>query len=136
MEEALLSHPEVLEAGVFAVPHKKLGENVAAVVVLRPEAKVTPEALRQFARKRLAAYKVPSLVRAVAALPKGASGKVKRNALAELIADAPANATETFSECAMSFNVPATDITPQPITKLPNISAQRTVNASPSTRPD
>ncbi|WP_409363512.1 amino acid adenylation domain-containing protein [Bradyrhizobium liaoningense] len=94
VEEVLLAHPDVLEAGVFAVPHKKLGENVAAVVVLRPEAKATSEALRQFARKRLAAYKVPSLVRAVAALPKGASGKVKRNALAELIAASPAHEDE------------------------------------------
>ncbi|MGY4629786.1 amino acid adenylation domain-containing protein [Bradyrhizobium sp. USDA 4486] len=86
VEEILLSHPAVLEAGVFAVPHPKLGENVAAVVVLRPNSAATSDQLRQFARKRLAAYKVPSLIRPVAALPKGASGKVKRNALAELIA--------------------------------------------------
>jgi amino acid adenylation domain-containing protein len=85
VEEVLLSHPAVLEAGVFAVPHPKLGENVAAVVVLRPDSEATSDQLRQFARKRLAAYKVPSLIRSVAGLPKGASGKVKRNALAELI---------------------------------------------------
>lgn len=88
VEEVLLSHPAVLEAGVFAIPHPKLGENVAAVVVLRPNSEATSDQLRQFARKRLAAYKVPSLIRSVAALPKGASGKVKRNALAELIATA------------------------------------------------
>jgi amino acid adenylation domain-containing protein len=85
VEEVLLSHPAVLEAGVFAVPHPKLGENVAAVVVLRPNSAATSDQLRQFARKRLAAYKVPSLIRSVAALPKGASGKVKRNALVDLI---------------------------------------------------
>ncbi|MFB6464953.1 amino acid adenylation domain-containing protein [Bradyrhizobium tunisiense] len=88
VEEALLSHPAVLEAGVFAVPHDKLGENVAAVVVLRPDAEATSDQLRQFVRRRLAAYKVPSLIRSVAALPKGGSGKVKRNALAGLIAKA------------------------------------------------
>lgn len=88
VEEVLLSHPAVLEAGVFAVPHPKLGENVAAVVVLRPNSETSSDQLRQFARKRLAAYKVPSLIRAVAALPKGASGKVKRNALVDLIARA------------------------------------------------
>ncbi|MBW7971416.1 non-ribosomal peptide synthetase [Bradyrhizobium sp. BR 10289] len=86
VEEVLLSHPAVLEAGVFAVPHPKLGENVAAVVVLRQNSEASSDQLRQFARKRLAAYKVPSLIRSVGALPKGASGKVKRNALAELIA--------------------------------------------------
>ncbi|MGY3235686.1 amino acid adenylation domain-containing protein [Bradyrhizobium sp. USDA 4448] len=85
VEEVLLAHPAVLEAGVFAIPHAKLGENVAAVVVLRSNSEATSDQLRQFARKRLAAYKVPSLIRSVAALPKGASGKVKRNALAELI---------------------------------------------------
>lgn len=85
VEEVLLAHPAVLEAGVFAVPHAKLGENVAAVVVLRPDSEATSDQLRQFARKRLAAYKVPSVIRSVTALPKGASGKVKRNALAELI---------------------------------------------------
>jgi amino acid adenylation domain-containing protein len=86
VEEVLLCHPAVLEAGVFAVPHQKLGENVAAVVVLRQNSEATSDGLRQFARKRLAAYKVPSLIRSVVTLPKGASGKVKRNALAELIA--------------------------------------------------
>ncbi len=86
VEEVLLGHPAVLEAGVFAIPHPKLGENVAAVVVLRPNSEASSDQLRQFARKRLAAYKVPSLIRSVAALPKGASGKVKRNALADLIA--------------------------------------------------
>lgn len=103
VEEVLLGHPAVLEAGVFAVPHEKLGENVAAVVVLRQNSEASSDQLRQFARKRLAAYKVPSLIRSVAALPKGASGKVKRNALAGLIAttkgtdeaQAPRNALET-----------------------------------------
>jgi amino acid adenylation domain-containing protein len=103
VEEVLLAHPAVLEAGVFAIPHPKLGENVAAVVVLRPDSGATSDQLRQFARKRLAAYKVPSLIQSVAALPKGASGKVKRNALAELISAArdddetqlPRNALET-----------------------------------------
>ncbi|RXH06915.1 amino acid adenylation domain-containing protein [Bradyrhizobium guangzhouense] len=94
VEEVLLAHPAVLEAGVFAIPHAKLGENVAAVVVLRDNSETTSDQLRQFARKRLAAYKVPSLIRSVAALPKGASGKVKRNALAELIS-APHDDDET-----------------------------------------
>ncbi|WP_234685757.1 non-ribosomal peptide synthetase [Bradyrhizobium monzae] len=103
VEEVLLAHPAVLEAGVFAIPHAKLGENVAAVVVLRANSEATSDQLRQFARKRLAAYKVPSLIRNVTALPKGASGKVKRNALADLISAAhdddetqlPRNAIET-----------------------------------------
>ena len=86
VEEVLLGHPAVLEAGVFGVPHAKLGENVAAVVVMRPGSEAALPQLRQFARKRLAAYKVPGLIQTVAALPKGASGKVRRSALAGLVA--------------------------------------------------
>ena len=74
----MLSHPDVLEAGAFAVPHERLGENVAAVVVLRPNSRASPQQLRQFAAKRLARYKVPGLIRAVPEIPKGASGKVRR----------------------------------------------------------
>ncbi|WP_454624934.1 amino acid adenylation domain-containing protein [Bradyrhizobium cenepequi] len=90
VEEVLLSHPDVLEAGVFGVPHQKLGETVGAAIVLRPPSGATAHQLRQFARQRLAAYKVPSLIRMVQALPKGASGKLKRSALVELVSAGPA----------------------------------------------
>ncbi|WP_367184874.1 amino acid adenylation domain-containing protein [uncultured Bradyrhizobium sp.] len=86
VEETLLTHPDVLEAGAFGVPHDKLGENVAAVVVLRPGASVTPQQVRQLAASRLAAYKVPSLIHIVDEIPKGASGKITRSALPGLIA--------------------------------------------------
>lgn len=105
VEEVLLAHPAVLEAGVFAIPHAKLGENVAAVVVLRANSEVTSDQLRQFARKRLAAYKVPSLIRSVAALPKGASGKVKRNALAELV-----SASDEYDETQLPRNALETQL--------------------------
>jgi amino acid adenylation domain-containing protein len=85
VEQALLSHPDVLEAGAFAIPHKRLGENVAAVVVLRPNTKVSTHKLRDFARKRLAGYKVPGLIRIVPEIPKGASGKIKRSALPDML---------------------------------------------------
>jgi amino acid adenylation domain-containing protein len=89
VEEVLLRHPDVLEAGAFAIPHKKLGENVAAVVVLRPNSEVSTHKLRDFARKRLAAYKVPGLIRIVPEIPKGASGKIKRGALADTLLTKP-----------------------------------------------
>ena len=90
VEEALLSHPDVLEAGAFAVPHERLGENVAAVVVLRPNCTTSTQQLRDFAAKRLARYKVPGLIRAVPEIPKGASGKVRRSALAGMLSTIPA----------------------------------------------
>jgi amino acid adenylation domain-containing protein len=85
VEEALLRHPDVLEAGAFATAHKTLGENVAAVVVLRPNSTISTHSLRAFTRKRLAAYKVPGLIRIVPEIPKGASGKIRRDLLAETL---------------------------------------------------
>ena len=82
VEEALLSHPDVVEAAVFPVPHGRLGEDVAAAVVLRQDAKVSAQRLRDFARERLARFKVPGLIRIVPEIPKGAGGKIKRGELA------------------------------------------------------
>ena len=81
VEEALLSHPDVVEAAVFPVPHRRLGEDVAAAVVLRQDAKVSAQSLRDFARERLAGFKVPGLIRIVPEIPKGAGGKIKRGEL-------------------------------------------------------
>src|SRR5262249_45044798 len=77
-----LEHPAVAEAATFAVPHHTLGEDVAAAVVLRPRAKVTPKDLRQFARARLAEFKIPREVLFVKEIPKGPTGKIQRIGLA------------------------------------------------------
>ncbi|WP_159109557.1 AMP-binding protein [Bradyrhizobium sp. USDA 3458] len=82
VEGALLSHPDVIEAAVFAVPHERLGADVAAAIVLRQDANVSPHSLRDFARSRLAAFKVPGLILIVPQIPKGAGAKIKRNELA------------------------------------------------------
>lgn len=98
VEATLLTHPDVVEVGAFGIPHKKLGENVAAVVVLKSHAKTTPSQLRRLARQRLAAYKVPSLIQFVRDIPKSASGKIKRSALASLI-----SAETSTSEIGQEF---------------------------------
>ena len=67
---------EVLEAAVVGVPHPTLGEEVAALVVVRPGEVPDPEALRAYARERVAAYKYPRLVVLVESLPKGPTGKI------------------------------------------------------------
>jgi acyl-CoA synthetase (AMP-forming)/AMP-acid ligase II len=82
VDEVLLEHPAVAEAATFAVPHPTLGEDVAAAVVLHPRAKVTPKDLRQFARARLAEFKIPREVLFVNEIPKGPTGKVQRIGLA------------------------------------------------------
>jgi amino acid adenylation domain-containing protein len=85
VEETLLSHPDVVEAAAFAIPHARLGEDVAAAVVLRPEAHVSARTLRSFARERLATFKVPGLIRIVSEIPKGPSGKMRRGELAAML---------------------------------------------------
>ena len=82
VEQALLCHPDVVEAAAFSIFHRKLGEDVAAAVVLRQDAKVSAHGLQDFARERLARFKVPGLIRIVPEIPKGPAGKVKRGALA------------------------------------------------------
>jgi len=81
VEQALLSCPDVVEAAVFSVPHRQLGADVAAVVVLRQGTKVTADSLRDFVRERLASFKVPGLIRIVPEIPKGPAGKIKRGEL-------------------------------------------------------
>ncbi len=82
VEEVLLSHPDVVEAAVFSVPHARLGADVAAAVVLRLDATVSAPKLRDFVRQRLASFKVPGLIRIVPDIPKAGGGKIKRSELA------------------------------------------------------
>ena len=98
VDEALLEHPAVAEAVTFAVPHATLGEDVAAAVVLRPNADATAKDLRQFAAGRLADFKVPRQVLIVEQLPKGSTGKVQRIGLAEKLGLAGGSAaSRTFA---------------------------------------
>ena len=87
VEHALYEHEAVQQAAAFAVPHATLGEDVAAAVVLHPEASLTPEALRRFLIGRVAEAKIPSTVVFVDELPKGPTGKLQRIGLAERLAD-------------------------------------------------
>jgi long-chain acyl-CoA synthetase len=82
VEAVLLAHPGVLEAAVVAVPHPQLGEDVAAFVALRPEARATADELSAYCRERLAAFKYPRRVSIVPALPRSATGKVLKAELA------------------------------------------------------
>ena len=83
VDEALLGHESVAEAVTFAVPHPKLGEEVAAAVVTVEGASVTERELRRFLSQTLAAFKVPRRVLLLDELPKGPTGKLQRIGLAE-----------------------------------------------------
>jgi acyl-CoA synthetase (AMP-forming)/AMP-acid ligase II len=83
VDDALHRHPAVAEAATFGTPHPRLGEDVAAAVVLREGASVTPLELREFLLPSLAQFKIPRRIVFVDRLPKGATGKVQRLRLVE-----------------------------------------------------
>ena len=85
VDAAIASHPAVLEAAAFAVPHPTLGEDVACAVVLRTstESPLSVGELRRFAAERLARFKVPSRIYFVDDIPRGELGKPQRWVLAE-----------------------------------------------------
>ncbi|MFD0067488.1 long-chain fatty acid--CoA ligase [Streptomyces sp. NPDC056690] len=76
IEEVLHEHPAVAMAAVLGIPHADLGEEVAAVVVLHPDAQATPDELREYVKDRVAAYKYPRRVWLADLLPMGPSGKI------------------------------------------------------------
>lgn len=97
VDEVFASHPAVLEAAAFAVPHPTLGDDVACAVVLRQgkEAKVSALDLRRYAAQQLAPFKVPHRIHFVDQIPRGELGKPQRWLLADLSssksADSPAS---------------------------------------------
>jgi len=76
VESVLYDHPGVLDAAVVGMPHKVLGEDVAAFIVLNAGASVSADELKAHAAERLADYKVPRRFEFVEELPRNATGKV------------------------------------------------------------
>jgi len=83
VDEILMDHEAVAQVVTFAMPHPKLGEEVAAAVVLREGATATDREIRDFAATRLADFKVPRKLLILDEIPKGATGKLQRIGLAE-----------------------------------------------------
>jgi long-chain acyl-CoA synthetase len=84
VESVLYEHPSVLEAAVCGLPDERLGESVAAVVVVRDGAHLTEEQLTAFLSTRLASYKIPTRIAfTTERLPTNATGKIVKSALAQ-----------------------------------------------------
>lgn len=83
VDEVLMTYPAVLQAVTFAIPHDKLGEDVAAAIVLREGATANERELRDYVGSRLADFKVPRRILIVLEIPKGATGKLQRIGLAQ-----------------------------------------------------
>ena len=82
VDDVLMDHPAVQQVITFAMPHDKLGEDVAAAVVLREGTSATEKELRGFVGQRLADFKVPRKILFLDEIPKGATGKLQRIGLA------------------------------------------------------
>jgi len=83
VDEILLDHESVAQVVTFAIPHEKLGEEVAAAIVLEANAELDEKGLRDYAATRLAGFKVPKKVVFLEEIPKGPTGKLQRIGLAE-----------------------------------------------------
>ena len=102
VDEVLCTHPAVANAVAFAVPDHRLGEDVAAAVVLRPGHAASEIEIRNHAATRIAQYKVPRRIVFLDELPKGPTGKLQRIGLAAQLgldgSEAPSNSTSRPNE--------------------------------------
>ena len=83
VEQALASHPAVLEAAVVGVPDERWGERPKAFVVLRPGARAGHDELAAHVHERIARYKCPDAFEVLAELPRTSTGKVRKFELRE-----------------------------------------------------
>jgi len=87
VEQALATHPAVLEAAVFAMPDEYYGEIVAAALRLKSGAKPSAAEIAAHCAERLAKFKAPAKVFAVEAFPLTANGKIRKVELREMARD-------------------------------------------------
>jgi long-chain acyl-CoA synthetase len=81
IENVLHAHPAITEAAVVGIPDERVGEEVMAVVIVRPAMKLTETELVSYCRQHLAAYKCPRLFQFRTELPKNTLGKVMKDEL-------------------------------------------------------
>ena len=85
IDEVLYQHPDIAAAAAVGVPDNLYGEEVAAVVVLKPGAKSSEQEMIEYCKARLADYKCPKTVHFVDDIPKGPTGKLLKRELAKML---------------------------------------------------
>lgn len=85
VDEALYSHPDVIEAAAFACDCERYGQRIEAGVVLKAQSKVSEDQLIEICRRKIGAFKTPDRIHFMDELPKGPSGKIQRIKLAKMV---------------------------------------------------
>ena len=83
IDEVLLQHSNISQAVTFAIPHKKLGEDIGAAVVLVDPTKTNETDIKEFLKVQIANFKIPRRIVFLDEIPKGSTGKIQRIGLAE-----------------------------------------------------
>ncbi|MFN3682175.1 MAG: class I adenylate-forming enzyme family protein, partial [Nitrospira sp.] len=97
IEEVLLQHPQILEAGVVGLDDPILGQKLCAIVVLKEKESLDQRGVMAYCAQRLVPYKRPKMVAIVPSLPKSPSGKVLRHRLREIALMAQGESVPAFS---------------------------------------
>ena len=83
IDDAIMKHESVFQGITFPIVHSKLGEEVAAAVVLKNNHQLTEKELKEFLSKILSSYKIPQTIIFLDEIPKGKTGKLQRIGLAK-----------------------------------------------------
>jgi fatty-acyl-CoA synthase len=84
IEEFLYTHPAIADVQVIGVPDERYGEIVCAWVILKPDADLDEQGLKDFCTGKIARFKIPELVRFVDAFPMTVTGKIQKFKMREL----------------------------------------------------
>jgi acyl-CoA synthetase (AMP-forming)/AMP-acid ligase II len=81
VENALMSHPDVIDAAVVGIPDDKWGETVKGFVILSESSDLTEQNIIDFSREQIAHYKCPTSINFISEMPRNPSGKILRREL-------------------------------------------------------
>jgi acyl-CoA synthetase (AMP-forming)/AMP-acid ligase II/thioesterase domain-containing protein len=100
IDEVIGAHPKVAQVVTFPIPDPRLGEDIAAAVILKAGDSITKHGLRSFVAERVADYKVPRQIYFVDRIPTGPSGKVRRVDLAALLGIVGTDSLQSLTRAA------------------------------------
>ena len=83
IDNAIMEHENIFQGISFPILHSKLGEDVAAAIILKKDHKLTAQELKEFLSKKLVSFKIPKTIIFLEEIPKGKTGKLQRIGLAK-----------------------------------------------------